>query len=218
LLEEAGPGRSLPRVVVVPLGINPAGTAAAPRAQPGRPYFVIIGTIEPKKNHLLLLNLWRQLRGKMGDETPRLIVIGRRGWENENIVDMLERSRAFAGFVEERGRLSDRDVITILGGARALLLPSFAEGYGLPLAEALSMGIPVICSDIPAFREVGGDVPEFLDPLDGPSWRKAIVDYATESSLGRQAQLDRVKYWVCPSWEDHFRQISGLIEETEILN
>ena len=55
-------------------------------------------------------------------------------------------------------------------GARAVLLPSFAEGFGMPVAEALAAGVPVIASDIAALREVGGDVPEYLDPIDGLGW------------------------------------------------
>ena len=58
-----------------------------------KPYFVILSTIEPRKNHLLLLQVWRNLVQKYSDETPQLVVIGKRGWECENIIDLLERSQ-----------------------------------------------------------------------------------------------------------------------------
>jgi glycosyltransferase involved in cell wall biosynthesis len=212
LQTEIGRSQTLPPVVVVPLGIATPRSVTPAAAAPGKPYFVSVGTIEPKKNHLLLLNLWRQLRAELGDKTPRLIIVGRRGWENENIVDMLERSRSLVGFVEERGGASDREAAALVAGARALLLPSFAEGFGLPLAEALGEGIPVICSDIAAFREVGGDVPEFINPLDGPSWRQAILDYMPQGSPRRRAQLDRLQHWVVPSWDRHFREIDALMK------
>jgi hypothetical protein len=92
----------------------------------------------------------------------------------------------------------------LLQGARALLFPSFVEGYGLPLAEALALGVPAICSDLPALREVGGAVPDYLDPLDGPGWRRLILDYAGENSAFRQAQLARLVDWSAPSWDAHF--------------
>lgn len=205
--------RQLP-IVVAPLGVRPLGVQ--PKAvvkTAGVPYFVMVATIEPKKNHFFLLNIWRQLRAQLQEATPRLILIGKRGWENENVVDMLERSSALAGIVEERSNLSDSAVVEVLLGARALLLPSFAEGYGLPLAEALSLGVPALCSDIPALREVGGAVPEFIDPLDGPSWRRAIVDYAGEQSPRRQAQVARLKGWRAPSWDEHFRSVDALVAE-----
>jgi glycosyltransferase involved in cell wall biosynthesis len=139
-----------------------------------RPYFVCLGTIEPRKNHLLLLNIWRRLVERHGAAAPGLILIGRRGWENENVVDMIERCPALQGVVEEHNQLPDRTVRRLLLGAKALLFPSFAEGYGLPLTEALALGVPAICSNIPVFREIGGNAPEFIDPLDGLGWLESI--------------------------------------------
>ena len=95
--------------------------------------------------------------------------------------------------------------------ARALLLPSFAEGYGMPVAEALSVGTPVICSDLPALREAGGDAPDFLDPLDGPGWRAAILDHHQGGAM-RAAQLRRVPTWRSPTWEDHIEIVCNAIE------
>jgi len=211
-LQMINPTDHIPHILVAPLGVTQPATVSSSAPSTGAPYFVIIGTIEPRKNHLLLFNIWRQLRSRLGKAAPRLVVIGRRGWENENIIDMIERSRALAGFIEEHGRLSDAATMKILAGARALLMPSFAEGYGLPLAEALTIGVPAICSDIPALREVGREVPEFIDPLDGPSWQRAILDYMPEDSPRRQAQLERLKTWPPPSWEAHFKLLDTLIE------
>jgi len=119
------------------------------------------------------------------------------------------------GFVEERVRVSDEEMSQILAGARALLMPSFAEGYGLPLAEALAHGIPALCSDIPSLREVGGNVPEYIDPLDGPGWQSAISDYAAADSPRRQAQLERLANWRAARWETHFQHVSNLLETLE---
>jgi len=199
-------------VIAAPLGVNIASHRATGVADPGQPYFVMVGTIEPRKNHLLILNLWRSLRAEKGAETPRLILIGGRGWENENIVDMLERSPALRGVVEERGRTSDEAMVQLLAGARALLMPSFAEGFGLPLAEALSLGVPAISSDLPALREVGGDVPEFIDPMDGPRWRSAILDYAAPESPRRRAQVERMAGWRPPDWDSHFKRIAEWLD------
>jgi glycosyltransferase involved in cell wall biosynthesis len=178
------------------------------------PYFVSIGTIEPRKNHLLLLNLWRRMVEELGPRaTPRLVLVGRRGWENENILDMLDRCPGLKGVVEERGHLSDREMWPLVQGARALLMPSFAEGFGLPVIEALKLGAPVLCSDIPAHREIAHPVAEFLDPLDGPSWRRAILDYAAPSSNRRAEQLRRLESWRAPTWEQHVRAALDLIDE-----
>lgn len=203
--------RAVPPVVAVaPLGITPPKVEDPPPCT--RPYFVVVGTIEPRKNHLLLLNIWRQLAASLGPDAPRLVVVGRRGWENENVIDMLERCAAIDGVVRETGALPDHEIATMLRGARALLFPSFAEGFGLPLAEALALGVPVIASDLPALREVGGAAPDFLDPLDGAAWRSAVLDYARPDSKARAAQLTRIAHWKRPSWTEHFAILDRLLE------
>ncbi len=203
-------GAALLPIMVARLGLDPQPLSAPP---PAEPYFVTLGTIEPRKNHLLLLNLWRDLAARLGPAAPKLYVIGRRGWENENVLDMLERCTALAGLVQETGPLPDPEVARLLSGARALLFPSFAEGYGLPLAEALALGTPALCSDLPALREVGGAVPEFLDPLDGMGWRQAVLDYAAAESPRRAAQLARLAGWQAPDWASHFQAVDRLLAQ-----
>jgi glycosyltransferase involved in cell wall biosynthesis len=184
------------------------------RATVERPYFVCVGTIEPRKNHLLLLHLWRSMAEERGAEAvSRLLVVGRRGWENEQVVDMLERCPALEGCVEEYGGLPDGEVQTLIAGARGLLLPSFAEGYGMPVTEALSLGVPVLCSDLPALREAGGGVPTFLDPLDGPGWRAAIDDLARPDSVIAAEQRARLAGWQAPRWEQHIAILLDLLHK-----
>jgi glycosyltransferase involved in cell wall biosynthesis len=214
---DARPENAIPPPVRVALPGIRAFAPPKPAVAPGAtalPYFVVLGTIEPRKNHLLLLNLWARLgqRKDAGEEHPPLLhVIGARGWENEQVVDMLERCLELRGLVMEHNRLDDNAVAQLLCGARALLLPSFVEGFGLPLAEALASGVPVICSDIPVFREVGGDVPEYLDPLDHFAWKSAVLDYCSPGSQRRATQLQRLHHWHTPNWQDHFASVQQLL-------
>jgi glycosyltransferase involved in cell wall biosynthesis len=83
----------------------------------------------------------------------------------------------------------------------------------LPLAEALASGVPVICSDIPVFREVGHDVPDYVDPLDLFSWRDAIVDYSKPHSPRRAAQMQRLAHWQPPLWAAHFEIVERALDE-----
>lgn len=202
-----------PPVLVAPFGADlPA--ARVDRDPPfDRPYFVYVSTIEARKNHLLLLNLWRRLATVLGEGAPLLVLVGQRGWEAENVVDMLERCPALRGAVIEYNALPDAEMVRLLKGACALLLPSFAEGFGFPLIEGLELGVPALCSDIPALRETGGSVPEFLDPLDGPGWRSAILDYAVPQSPRREAQLARLAAWDPPRWQNHFAVVDRFIAE-----
>jgi glycosyltransferase involved in cell wall biosynthesis len=202
-----------PPVLVAPFGVDLQTAPTAHAAPVTAPYFVCLGTIEARKNHLLLLNLWRQLVGELGEAAPRLVLVGQRGWETESAIDMLERCPALRGVVLERANVPDIEVADLLAGARALLLPSFAEGFGFPLVEALALGVPVLCSDLAALRETGGAVPEYFDPLDGLGWRTAIEDYSHPDSPRRAAQLQRLTGWTPPRWQDHFTAANALIAE-----
>lgn len=202
-------------VRVPPIHVALLGTERMPEAAPRveeKPYFVCLGTIEPRKNHLLLLHQWRHMAQTLpAERVPGLKVIGRRGWENEQIVDMLERSPALGAFVEEINNCSDNELTAILKGACALVMPSFSEGYGMPIAEALSAGTPVIASDIAAHREAGSEVPDFLDPLDGPAWQEAVLAYADNGSR-RATQMRRLTDWKAPEWDDHLAIAQSVIE------
>jgi glycosyltransferase involved in cell wall biosynthesis len=205
-------GRDVP-ILASHLGLDlPDALTPVPFDIP-RPYFICIGTIEPRKNHLLLLKLWRKLVAEYGGEAPHLVIVGRRGWEIENVVDMLERCPGLRGKVHEFSAITDSEVCGMIKGAQALLFPSFSEGFGLPLIEALSLGTPVLCSDIPAFVEVSAGVPEFFDPLDGPSWYDAIRDYTAPGSPRRDAQLARIAGWATPNWQKHFRPVDLMLNK-----
>jgi glycosyltransferase involved in cell wall biosynthesis len=204
-------GHPMPLAVTALLAapVFPAPSLVRPMAAP---YFVMLSTIEPRKNHWLLLQLWRRLVECMGASVPRLVVIGQRGWECENVVDLLERCQELRGVVMELPACSDADLATYLHHAQALLFPSFAEGYGMPLVEALSAGVPVIASDLPVFREIAGDIPDYLDPLDGIGWMSSIEAYTNSDSFERTAQLKRVAQFVPPSWSAHFQVVEELLE------
>ena len=188
------------------LGIDPLVQLPATEQTDG-PTFVTIGTIEARKNHLLLLNIWSRLIGRLGAAAPRLLIIGQRGWEADEVFDLLDRSEKLRGHVIELSRCSDEELARHLGSARALLFPSRAEGYGLPLLEALGSGVPVIASDLPVFREVGADIPDYLDPLEAPGWEAAIIDYSKPHSRARRAQLQRIRSFRTPDWDSHFAAV-----------
>jgi len=204
-------GLHCPPVAVAPLAPRlPSHPNPRPRPMTD-PYFVILGTIEPRKNHLLLLHLWREL-AEQGLTVPKLVVIGQRGWECDSIVDVLERCQSLTGSVIERNDCGDAELADLLHHAQALLMPTFAEGYGLPVAEALAAGVPVIASDLPVFREVAGGIPEYADPIDGRRWKELILDYARPDSALRAAQMGRLKGFKPMTWERHFEIVDHFLE------
>ncbi|ASL48462.1 D-inositol-3-phosphate glycosyltransferase [Burkholderia sp. AD24] len=204
-------GVDQPPCVVARLASGVMQRPAAPRPLP-TPYFVMLGTIEPRKNHWFILHVWRRLVEQLGAATPKLVVIGRRGWECENVVDMLERCDSLKGVVIEEAHCSDEQLHAYLQHAQALLFPSFVEGYGMPLAEALALNVPVLASDLDVFHEIADHIPEYLDPLDGPGWLARIQSYARADSPERDAQLKRIENFREPTWAEHFEHVDGFLE------
>lgn len=155
--------------------------------------------------------MWRRLAERMKEKTPRLVIIGKRGWELENIVDFLERCDILRELVIECF-VDDSELVNYLTHAQALLFPTFAEGYGLPLAEALSLKVPVIASDLPVFKEIAADIPEYIDPLDGLSWLAMIEAYTDNNSVQRVSQLKRLSHYSLPTWADHFTKVDAFMD------
>ena len=210
-LAEFGRAQNLPSPpsVAAWLGTTDRLAPNEPLPIPDRPTFVVLGTIEARKNHLMLLQVWTRLIQRFGGDAPQLLVIGQRGWECEQVFDLLDRSETLRNAVVEIGNCSDEDLARHLANARTLLFPSLVEGYGLPLIEALHAGTPVIASDLPVFREIGEGIPDYLDPLDSPAWEKTILDYSRDGSKARQNQLRRLSGYQAPTWEDHFSKVDA---------
>lgn len=170
-------------------------------------YFVCLGTIEPKKNHLLLLNIWKQMLTDLAsDNVPHLVIIGARGWNNDNVFNMLDKCPAFSGYVHEFNELGNNELATLLEGSNGLLFPSFAEGFGLPLTEALLLNIPVICSDISVFHEIAGEAAIFLDPLDAVSWSREILRLSHTCECDREKKrISKLKHSF-PPWDKQIKK------------
>ena len=175
------------------------------------PYFVFVSTIEPRKNHLMILRLWEKLVQQMGAASPKLVIIGQRGWDYEDVTALLENSVLLKGVVLEVSRCSDGEMVNYLRHARALLFPSFTEGYGMPVVEALTLGVPVIASDLPVFREFAADLPDYIDVLDETAWFHMIGDFSKIDSPSRQGQLLRLQGYQAPTWRQHFEKVDAFL-------
>lgn len=192
-------GIAAPPVQVAHLGLEPVFGAPV-WAPADTPYFVHVGTLEARKNLAFLLTVWRRLEERMGTATPRLALIGRHGWENEAILDHLQRSPNLQGLVHQVAELPDAGLARLLAGARGLVAPSSVEGFDLPVAEALSLGVPVLASDIAVHRELAPEA-RLIDPLDGPGWLAAI-----ESAT---AKAPKPAAYAAPTWADHFHTVDA---------
>ena len=200
-----------PKGVVAHLGVDLAApdAAALPKGMPpDAPYFLTVGTIEPRKNHMLLLEIWeRLLKQTTPQEMPHLILAGTRGWKNEELFYRMDHSGLMGEYIHEYAGLSDGAVRALLDGAAGVLFPSFAEGYGLPAIEAAAAGVPLICADLPVYREVLKDIPVYASLKDSYLWQRRITTLARGRQTARRTDAEAFE---APDWTQHFNKVFRL--------
>ncbi len=192
----------VPPIIVAHPGIDPVMPRYAeipPDLDLSRPYFVTVGTIEPRKYHSLLLEVWESLDA---EERPLLLICGNRGWLNQTVFEALDRG--VPDVIEVPG-LSDSALAAVVHGSKGMLFPSIAEGFGMPPIEAAALGTPVVCADLPVYRETLGDRIVYLDPQDNYSWRETVNELKTNEDG------ERVAYVSLPKWDDHFAAVLGVV-------
>ncbi|CUH64884.1 glycosyltransferase, family [Thalassovita gelatinovora] len=205
------PNGAVPDCAVLPLGVD----IAAPKSmqmpegfEKNRPYFVMLGTIEPRKNHALMLDIWDEMSEDV--QPPQLLICGNRGWNNESVFARLDDWAGRGGPVFELQGLNDGQVARLLQRSAGLLFPSHAEGYGLPPLEALALGAPVLCADLPVCHELLGENAVYADVNDRYAWQRNITMLATCWQADKRASHSQMARFVLPSWEAHFNKVFKL--------
>ncbi len=153
------------------------GHAAMPaELADGRPFIMFCSTIEIRKNHLLLLRVWDRLRRKMPEaELPRLVFVGRWGWGVEPVRIWVQRDWRLAQHVLVLEGVTDDTLALLYRRAQFTVFPSFAEGFGMPVAESLACGTPVLTGTHPALREAAEGLMPMIDPDDLAAWEGEIL-------------------------------------------
>ena len=195
----------VPPGVVAPLGLDiapPDPAAVPPRIAALPRFFLCVGTLEPRKNHLLLVETWEALaRDPEVAALPPLVLAGRRGWLGPEAVRRLDASPLQGTAILEVSGLSDGALTALYDRAEALVMPSLAEGYGLPPLEAAARGCPVLVADLPVYHETLGALPVYLPPMQSYPWQTTI-----KQMLAAFGQARRVERAVAPRWQDHFKR------------
>ena len=191
----------------------PVAATGAPRdkiraaVSGSEPVFLTVGTIEPRKGHRVALaafdRLWRE------DVPGRLVIVGRKGWYEEAVVARMTGHPEFGRRLFWFDDVEDGELTFLYENAAALVLPSFAEGFGLPIVEAARHGRPAICSDIPVFREVGRDGALYFRVNDPDALATVIRDF-----LERQNQVDPLRA-LQVTWRDGARRIADVLKQED---
>ncbi len=203
-----------PDGVVAHLGVAlppPDPAQLPPELDLSKPYFVSVGTIEPRKRYDLLLDVWEALAAEMlPDDVPRLVIAGHRGWADPALFRRLDAASLRGRAIFERTGLSDAGVAALIAGSHGLLCPSEAEGFGLPPAEAALLGVPVICRNLAVYREILGDSPVYVDSDDVYSWAQSVRRLMNNKKARRFGDEQARSQAKVPTWDDHFNIVLKL--------
>ena len=162
-------------------------------------YFISVGTLQPRKNISTVIAAHRSLPDAERKHTP-LVIVGRAGWKCEEEIKQIEAD-AQTGAIIWLQQVSDAALLPILKAARALLFPSLAEGFGLPVLEAFAAQVPVITSTTTSLPEVAGDAALAVEPTDVSALREAMRQILDEQALSvalRRQGLARAQQF---TWE-----------------
>ncbi len=176
----------------------------------GSPLFLMIGTIEPRKNHRHVFEAFRRVWAKGID--ARLAIVGARDWKTEELLaEIAEHPEAERRLFLIRDA-SDVDVKWLYENATALIMASEVEGFGLPIVEARQMGLSVICSDIPVFAELAAEGTEFFRLGDVDDLARVIMTHLALGRTGSRAG----KGWI--TWRESSQQLLGAIRAVAYSN
>jgi glycosyltransferase involved in cell wall biosynthesis len=177
-----------------------------------KPYLVTVGTIEPRKSHALTLDameyLWAQ-----GVEL-NLCFAGKEGWKVSELMERIRNHPELGKRLFWIEKPSDSEIAALYQGATGLIFLSIGEGFGLPLVEAAHYGIPIICSDIPVFREIAGEFATYVKLDTAQSVGESILNWW---NLKQKTPLPDTRNMPRLTWEESAKQILKVVMDENWL-
>jgi len=175
-----------------------------------RPFMMAVGTVEPRKNYDTLYRAYVLAQGQLQTPLPQLVICGQNGHRVGNLSDVLARDPRVKDRVLRRTP-TDQQLSALYRNCLFTLLPSFYEGWSLTLPESFSYGKFCLCADTPPLREIGGQMADYVDPVDVTAWAKKIVEYSSgDDSLKRQEDKIAAE-WHMITWVDSAEMAFNLL-------
>lgn len=197
-----------PAAAFRPLPSGEAAQRVAARFGLERPYLLAVGTLEPRKNLERLVDAYLGLPDAVRQVHP-LVVAGGSGWKQDTLRTRMED----APEVRVLGQVDEEDLVALYGAAVLFAYPSIAEGFGLPVVEAMACGTPVLTSDLSSLPEVAGDAARLVDPFDVEALRTALLalleDPEARADLARRGRRRAERF----TWRQTATRILALYRE-----
>jgi glycosyltransferase involved in cell wall biosynthesis len=168
-------------------------------------FILFVGTLEPRKNLKTLLEAYKVIYEKTGIS---LVLAGGKGWKDEDLVNSINELQNLNLPIINTGYISDAQKTALFKSTTLYVQPSLYEGFGMPILESMSLGAPVLCSNLPVFREVAEDCASYFDPKSSEDLAKKAVEIITNKDLQKEMKkksLARKNNY--PTWSDVASQV-----------
>jgi glycosyltransferase involved in cell wall biosynthesis len=178
-----------------------------------RPYILYTSTIEVRKNHLYLFQIWKRLLRDLHESTPTLVFAGREGWGVGDLLEQLKRTNFLQGKIQIIHGLSDPELAELYRHCLFTVYPSFEEGWGLPIGESLAFGRPCLASETSSLPEVAGDFADYLDPYNITDGYEKIKRFIVDGGF-RETRAAAIKTRFKPRlWRDVAQDLLRTVEK-----
>lgn len=159
-------------------------------------FVLYVSTIEPRKNHITLFHVWRNLYQTNRNELIPLVIVGRHGWNSGDLVTMIKAAEhLFPDYIKMMMEVPDAELEWLYQNARFTVYPSLYEGWGLPVAESLARGKFCIASNTSSVPEAASGFADLIDPLDLPAWTRTILHFlANSQELSQREAIIKAHY------------------------
>jgi glycosyltransferase involved in cell wall biosynthesis len=176
----------------------------------GDRYLLYVGTLQPRKNLVRLVQAFAMLQAP----DLQLVITGKKGWLADEILAEVERlGLAAQGRAVLTGYVADAELPALVSGALAFVLPSLYEGFGFPVVEAMACGTPVVCSNVSSLPEVAGDAALLVDPLDTAALAAALGRVVADEGLRRELAERGLRQARRFSWRQCAREALEVLED-----
>ena len=177
--------------------------------------YIMVGTIEPRKNHIFVLDVFEKLWEK--GFNVYLIIVGAIGWNCDNAIKRFKDSKYFGSYLFVYHDINDAELKYLYKNSKALIIASIVEGFGFPLVEAAKNNINVFASDIPVFREIGGDYPVYFSLSREDDLMNKIISFE-QTDMVLEKEENNKSIIISLNWDDSISSLfNNLIEMYETI-
>lgn len=177
------------------------------------PYALSVGTLEIRKNQIILIQAYRYLIEEKGLKLPKLYLVGRQGFLDNMLGYQIEKDQVLNGAVQVLQGVSDEELEFLYQKAQFTLYPSIYEGWGLPVSESLAAGVPCVTSGVSSMLEISPSLTRFAHPLKMEEWANHIMELSQNSEM-RNSEARKIQNSYIPTaWSSTAEQVVGACRE-----